>query len=838
MPSNLSNYDGTTSISYTLGDVNGVTLWHSVTDPSLTETINPGDIWLNNTSETVLVRNQANTNWIVPKAGNLSFDTNTISNDVPNNPIILRPSGTGTVSVAGTLNYETLLSNDDDVPNKKYVDDSINNMTYPVFVINVAKNGDDILGSGTIYKPFLTVDRALRYVDIIKADLSASYGCNTSGGTSAVNDANFMIVVHPGFYEEVNPLPSKQNTFIKAFDPGLCCISGVNTGQDLFSMPNDVNIFGVSDVSLSGTTQHVFVLNNANAKAYLKNVRIACAQGVRVVSGELNIDDVRDPQTNISALITNEGGTVNSNTISFSTMNVITKVVSSFNNANTVISNFNVSGQDIDTVLESNDTSVINVSNGSIKNVKNGAKLNNSSTINLSSVFIDETSQTDIMVTNADAKINVFGGQVDLHKVITPPGYNNEKMFFFDDSEDDGRFAVLGKINVGQGSKGYTSNFGRGEAYTTGLKVIISDNDVSPTTEGSNLIDVSNNIINQTNTVSFKDVTSGHTIIVGSELTDNDTLDKVKFWGIQTLLDQGATLLAEDSFAFEFWNGTEWEEQGVFCFNDKENYRYANKVFLRSDNVENNVFGIDDAYNWQKKNILGNELHWCRIRIKNALSQLPVFKDIKIIPSSTRINDLGKTTFFGNARYKDSLFSAGNVFGESGGITNGDVDLGASNWLHRIKGSTLNHINDGLYTQFIIPSGTDTSMPLDINLYIHPDQSGASTNVDVRVSVLPIQVAGNKVASDLDDKIPVQRTLVNTNDFEDFVKQEHVISVDSVHNKKLQVANVLGFDISDLYEGDFLAIKIELVDDSDLDKNVQVWGIEVLGTKWTFGVRS
>ena len=34
-------------------------------------------------------------------------------------------SGTGVISVTGTNNYETQITDDDDIPNKKYVDDTI-----------------------------------------------------------------------------------------------------------------------------------------------------------------------------------------------------------------------------------------------------------------------------------------------------------------------------------------------------------------------------------------------------------------------------------------------------------------------------------------------------------------------------------------------------------------------------------------------------------------------------------------------------------------------------------------------------------------------------------------
>lgn len=42
--------------------------------------------------------------------------------------VVLRPKGTGVLSVSGTLNYETRLTDADDIPNKRYVDDLIDSV--------------------------------------------------------------------------------------------------------------------------------------------------------------------------------------------------------------------------------------------------------------------------------------------------------------------------------------------------------------------------------------------------------------------------------------------------------------------------------------------------------------------------------------------------------------------------------------------------------------------------------------------------------------------------------------------------------------------------------------
>lgn len=56
---------------------------------------------------------------------NIGINGNTISNSAANTDIVMLPNGTGVISVAGTTNYETNVIADDDIPNKKYVDDAI-----------------------------------------------------------------------------------------------------------------------------------------------------------------------------------------------------------------------------------------------------------------------------------------------------------------------------------------------------------------------------------------------------------------------------------------------------------------------------------------------------------------------------------------------------------------------------------------------------------------------------------------------------------------------------------------------------------------------------------------
>jgi len=70
---------------------------------------------------------------------NLKLRTILTNPQVDNGDLTLIGSGTGVIKVFGTIDYENQVVNDDDIPNKKYVDDSIQNN--PTFQILADRTG-------------------------------------------------------------------------------------------------------------------------------------------------------------------------------------------------------------------------------------------------------------------------------------------------------------------------------------------------------------------------------------------------------------------------------------------------------------------------------------------------------------------------------------------------------------------------------------------------------------------------------------------------------------------------------------------------------------------------
>jgi hypothetical protein len=83
-------------------------------------------------------------------APTISIESTTNTPDT-NVDIVIVPNGTGVISVAGTTNYEDNVTDDDDIPNKKYVDDEIANIaTNQIVQLDTSVTVTDTGTDGTI----------------------------------------------------------------------------------------------------------------------------------------------------------------------------------------------------------------------------------------------------------------------------------------------------------------------------------------------------------------------------------------------------------------------------------------------------------------------------------------------------------------------------------------------------------------------------------------------------------------------------------------------------------------------------------------------------------------
>ncbi len=415
---------------------------------------------------------------------------------------------------------------------------------------------------------------------------------------------------------------------------------------------------------------------------------------------------------------------------------------------------------------------------------------------------------------------------------------------FMVDHETVGDEAVisLSEMIVGRAELGRESVFGEGDSYVRGMVVITTDGTAGAAADGGNLTDVSGDAASATgSTFTFQGVTAGHSILMGSELATAS--DVLKHWGFKVLMGaQRAVEVTEHSFELEIWNGSAWVAVGGMSTHSTLFHRYGSNHLIRASTPEHVRYGIQLDTTWAKKTISGKNLYWSRIRIATTITTAPTFEQFKLHPSRSEINIDGTHTFHGLSRFRRTLVAAGNVFGESGGVTDFTSDVGSggvpTGWGHVVKNSSLKGNGDAIYTQFPLPAGIDTSHPVFVDFIYEMTSTGAGDDADLICSFKPLEVIGALVADPAGGVTPTQRTAANTSALTAVAGEADSTSglniVTTVTNKLFSV-RFGPFTVEDYYEGDVVAIRLEFDDDGTANVDLRVWALAVTGVLWTDG---
>jgi len=675
----------------------------------------------------------------------------------------------------------------------------------PAQVVTVAKSGGD----------FTTIAAAIASI------------------TDASVNKPYEIVVYAGVYAEA-PLTLKQYVILQSHSSGAAFIAATDNNNPL-----------VTPVANTGLDGFAFIGPTNDAAVYV-------AGGVNNV--QLNACNFVSGQTAIhctgsgSGLLAEEcktfpgvtNGLLAENSGRIDCSNVLQHATNAFYADGGTIWVHNSGGQNNTNGLYADDGGIIYPHNVTQENCTNAVRIGSTgsgSTIEGNAVTCRGSTAYDLLVESASAVLSVTGIFRDEYISVEPGATFNATYFDPESTVEDGQ-TIAGALSIGLPESANDMNAGEGAPYTRDMVVITTDSTATSTTDGGNLTDVSEDAASPSgSTFTFQGTGANHTILIGTERADaSDVLKTASLRFFQTTAAVEATT---KSFALEYWDGAAWAELPVMATSVEDLYRYANELFIRANSNEDIFYPLQD--DWTKKTISSKNLYWLRVRVTNALTTAPVFEQLQLGTSRLRTTGRGLLAMYGLARYKDSLLSGGNIFGESGGVTSGSLAVGSgglpTGWNHAVKNSIFNGNGDAIYFQSRIPKGACTSCSLQVSVTFSVTTSGASTDGSVIMSVLPVEIAGVLEADPTGGLTPVARTVANTETLTAKAAQTTTVSAQFDTSNKIISITSDDIDISDYYEGDMLLIRVELDDDGTGNKDMLVWTAEIEGVKWTLGER-
>jgi hypothetical protein len=308
----------------------------------------------------------------------------------------------------------------------------------------------------------------------------------------------------------------------------------------------------------------------------------------------------------------------------------------------------------------------------------------------------------------------------------------------------------------------------------------------------------------------------------------------------------------------EFYSGGTWVDIKYQCVHHELGHNYGNTLFGRNVSSDEVVrFGMDEEFIWDSTTIAGFGGHtakWIRITMVTPPASLPQFDLVWLDPSHTEINKNGILNFYGNSLYRDTLVSAGNIFGLDGNVADGDITIGSTvTWNQIMENSKLTtsgmgSLGDAVMLQTILPKGVCTSYPLRITIHYilenTANNNAITTLPTVTLGVVTKETYNNTTADPTGGLVPTRRTFANTTSL-DNGGTEFVIGLGEVGqifgaaggSNFLSITDDYDFDISSLYESDGVFIRVTLTSNGAPNQAITIPAIEASIVKWALGER-
>ena len=386
-------------------------------------------------------------------------------------------------------------------------------------------------------------------------------------------------------------------------------------------------------------------------------------------------------------------------------------------------------------------------------------------------------------------------------------------------------------LALGFPERGSALYAGKGSPYSIG-SYFQTATGATAATDGGAFVDVSLAAQSLTgSTVTLPGLGTGNVLMWCSRRADAASV-QLKSWGLEILQ---TTASVGGAYVFEISStGTTWTAVGVQAVSKEASYRYADQVFLRPNSTELLRFGIDDDTAWTNRTINGVAGYWIRVRITALVTTLPVFETLWLGDSFLVANNRGQLQAAGLAQWRQTLFGAGNMWGEGGGAKDYNEDVGLvytpgslTGWGHKVKKGRMDSTNDYINFQFQVPGGLCTAFPIKFAVtYSNPT---SQVGVELACSLINQPVAGVLVADPTGGTAPVPRTIADTTAYDTVAAANLTNTIDCT--AKVPQLTTYEFDISEIYEGDMFILKLTMVNNFDID----IWTLQIEGVAFAPG---
>jgi len=316
----------------------------------------------------------------------------------------------------------------------------------------------------------------------------------------------------------------------------------------------------------------------------------------------------------------------------------------------------------------------------------------------------------DIQATKAD--IGLYSSEIDDGKI------NNPNALKFSNHAHTKKYGkgyetFSGDIRYGGRGQKTTVSVGEGK-YDDNTLVVLTNDNLEAGTWVDNTLDAKDYDVPGFDI--FQSVAVGNCCYIGRDTTLLGCKLNI------TTATSSAT--SKDDVIWECWDGSNWTQFNVLVTQAEVPYSYMMDSVLSQTGKYHVRFPTKSSDPQPAKTLDGHNLKWVRMRVVNALSNLPYTQYVKLHVNTRKFNSAGFEEGFGDRRFSKRLpWTINDTEPANSSPDNQDVylsdKLGVGRKENRFKGGVV----DRLGMNILLPEDIDNSFPMKVKFAVLGDTS-------------------------------------------------------------------------------------------------------------------